>query len=104
MCGKSADSARAECHDDLTLRSHAQRGVSKGGQPALSCPPFETRPAGPLLRVRSSCRPAVDTFATNLRVLVRPAWAYRHDTVADNAERSVTIDRERLIRLLRMTE
>ena len=27
----------------LTLRSIAQRCVSKGGQPALSSPPFETR-------------------------------------------------------------
>jgi hypothetical protein len=36
----------------LMLRSHAKRGVSKHGQQHDWFPPFETRPYGPLLRVR----------------------------------------------------
>jgi putative addiction module component (TIGR02574 family) len=38
---------------NLMLRSHAKRGVSKHGLRHDWCPPFETRPCGPLLRVRS---------------------------------------------------
>src|SRR5882757_3957730 len=36
----------------LILRSRAKRGVSKDGQQHDWFPPFETRPCGPLLRVR----------------------------------------------------
>jgi hypothetical protein len=37
---------------DLILRSIAKRCVSKDGQQHYWFPPFETRPYGPLLRVR----------------------------------------------------
>src|SRR6266436_2149256 len=38
----------------LILRSRAKRGVSKDGNQSCRRPPFETRPCGPLLRVRFS--------------------------------------------------
>jgi len=38
--------------ENLILRSHAQRGVSKDEPHQYCCAPFETRSCGPLLRVR----------------------------------------------------
>ena len=41
------------CLPNLILRSRAERGVSKdGNEHRACCPPFETQPFGPLLRVR----------------------------------------------------
>jgi hypothetical protein len=42
----------ARKEENLMLRSHAKRGVSKHGRQQDWVPPFETRPFGPLLRVR----------------------------------------------------
>jgi len=46
-------SSDAESRTDLTLRSAAQRRVSKGVKPhRVCCPSFETRACGARLRMR----------------------------------------------------